>query len=242
MESMHPLSPQVLPVLCLAVLLWGAGCKPDSSGTDAAPGGARRTAAGGGAGTLAGDTHLQSAIKANGAGDYVRAIEETRQALAKGVSPQVLSDTHTIQGNAYTALERYDEAVASHEKALEVDPRSHKAWANLGVTYRRSGKLDKAEECYKRSLEIKSDYADAHVNLGALYLAKNDARKAVEELEYAVKLDPGVGGVAYGNLALAYAIAGRFDEADATLKQAVAQGYASGQEVRKRIDNLKALR
>jgi len=108
----------------------------------------------------------------------------------------------------------------------------------MGIVYRKMGDLDKAEQCYKKAMEIKPDYAELHTSLGALYIHRDQPEKAIPELEEAIRMDSTV-AVTYGNLALAYAMVGRFVEADKTLKTSVFRGYKNYQLVKDRIEALK---
>jgi tetratricopeptide (TPR) repeat protein len=187
-----------------------------------------------------GDAHARRGIDAYKAGEYDAAIDELEQAVDAEVSEYELEEIYTILGNAYLETGRFDEAVAAHKKAIEVNPEFHKAWVNLGIAYRHIGDLEKAEECYTEALRIEPDYAELHASLGALYIVKGEPEKAVEALEKATELDSQL-AVAYSNLALAYAMVGRFEDADVSLRQAVVLGYENWAAVQERIDDLKAL-
>jgi len=49
--------------------------------------------------------------------------------------------------------EDYAASIPWYEKAVKIDPEFVFAWDNLGISYRRTGKLDKAEAAYKSSLK-----------------------------------------------------------------------------------------
>ena len=188
-----------------------------------------------------GDAHAIRGMKAYHNDDYHKAIDELQQAIEAGdITQYELEEVYSTLGNAYYELDRYDEAIAAHEKAISINPDYYKAYVNLGITYRNKGDLARAEEYYTKALSLEPNYAELHASIGVLYIIKGEPAKAVESLERAIELDAKLAG-AHGNLALAYAMVGRFDEAEASLRQATSLGYKNSAEVQERINNLKAL-
>ncbi|HEV8265730.1 MAG TPA: tetratricopeptide repeat protein [Gemmatimonadales bacterium] len=171
--------------------------------------------------------------------DYQAAVGALDTALAAGVSRYPLEQVYTILGNTLNELNRFEEAVSAHRKALEINPTFHEAWVNLGIVYRLKGDYEQAEICYLRALEIAPNYAELHASLGALYIFKDEAHKAVSSLERAIQLDRQL-PVAHANLAIAYAMTGKFDAAESALRRAIVLGYRNGPKVRERIDALRA--
>ena len=51
-------------------------------------------------------------------------------------------------------LERYPEAIAAYERALELTPGFSAAWENLGIVYALNGDLGSAEEKLERAVEL----------------------------------------------------------------------------------------
>ncbi|MGH7531459.1 MAG: tetratricopeptide repeat protein [Gemmatimonadales bacterium] len=171
--------------------------------------------------------------------DFAAAAAALDTALAAGVSAYDVELIYTVLGNALNELGRFDDAIAAHRKALEINPRFHEAWVNLGIVYRLLGEYDHAEQSYLKALELAPDYAELHASLGALYIFRDEAPRAVESLERAIRLDRTL-AVAHANLAIAYAMIGKFDAAESKLRQAIVLGYRNGAVVRERIDALRA--
>ena len=63
---------------------------------------------------------------------------------------------------------RRDDARASLERALAIDPGHAAANNQLGILLREDGKFEEAEAAYRRALESDSSHALAHYNLGVL--------------------------------------------------------------------------
>ena len=171
---------------------------------------------------------------------FKNAASALEKALEKGLQKEKAEIVHTCLGNAYNELDRFEEAIAQHKKALDVNPKFHKAWVNLGICHRLTGKFDEAEKCYKKALELKPDYAELWASMGALYIHQGKYDEAVKVLRKSVSLDKNV-AVAWSNLSLALASVGDFDEADKCLKKAVVLGYRNGPLVQKRINALRSM-
>lgn len=63
---------------------------------------------------------------------------------------------------------RDDEAIATLERALEVDPAHVEANNELAILLRTEGRFEEAEQAYRRALEADPGYALAHYNFGVL--------------------------------------------------------------------------
>jgi tetratricopeptide (TPR) repeat protein len=70
------------------------------------------------------------------------------------------------QGNILAADHRYEEAIASYDKALEVKPDDHQAWYNRGNALSALGRKEEAIASYDKALEVKPDYHQAWYNRG----------------------------------------------------------------------------
>jgi tetratricopeptide (TPR) repeat protein len=59
-------------------------------------------------------------------------------------------------------LGRYEEAIASLDKALEIKPDYHKAWYARGNALYSLDFYEEAIASYNKAIELKPDYAEAH--------------------------------------------------------------------------------
>jgi len=81
-------------------------------------------------------------------------------------------------------LERFDEARAALELAIEQDKNDAVAYNHLGVLARRDGQFDQALDYYNKAIEADPDYAAAHLNRGILLdLYMRDWPAALEEYQ-----------------------------------------------------------
>jgi len=126
-------------------------------------------------------------------------------------------------------------AIAQYQKALEIQPRHAEARFNLGNVLLQQGKVDEAIAQYRQALEIKPDDLGALNNLAWL-LATAPApslRNGAEAVALATKagqLSGGANPAVLRTLAAAYAEAGRFDQATATARKALAEAQAQSND------------
>lgn len=74
-----------------------------------------------------------------------------------------------------------------YEMALEVSPNFNRARNNLGVAFKRRGRIDDAIEQYQLAILADPKFADAHSNLGAAYYSQGRVDDAVQQFERAAK-------------------------------------------------------
>jgi tetratricopeptide (TPR) repeat protein len=170
--------------------------------------------------------------------EFQEALTLFESALSYGVPQDLLAEAHTSLGNTYSELDRQDDAMAEHRRALEVDPGYHKAWVNLGITHRLKGDLEQAKHCYERAIDLAPDYAQAYASLGVVYINQGDSERAVDTLRRAISLDSQL-PVTHANLAVALAGVGDFDHAEKSLSRAVELGYWNEAAVRGQLDAMR---
>ncbi len=119
-------------------------------------------------------------------------------------------------GNAYRSLQRWDEARAVLESAVEVAPQDPEANYSLGMVFAQAGDNSKAYEYLQRALKARPMYPEALNNLGVLYLMTQRIDQAVESFEQCIRVAPAF-DQAYLNLAHVYALEGVRDKARSVL-------------------------
>jgi len=75
------------------------------------------------------------------------------------------------------------EALGWAETATRLDPTLAEGWSNLGVAWRRSGRLDAAESAYLQATEVDPEYHVAYHNLFALMRLRGESEAAREILK-----------------------------------------------------------
>jgi tetratricopeptide (TPR) repeat protein len=111
----------------------------------------------------------------------------------------------------FAAVGRSQEAIATLEKARDLDPVSLGTLTDLGVLRYFAREYDQAIEHYLGVLEMDPGFARAHVTLGSAYVKKGMYAEAIGEIEKAMELSGD--RVKLAALGRAYAAAGRKEEA-----------------------------
>src|SRR6266478_8704628 len=135
------------------------------------------------------------------------------------VTPPNLRIEHNL-GVALAVSDRYDEAAAHFEKALQIDPNFYDGLVVMGVTRAHQGRLPEAIEYFQAAIRSQPDAPKAHVQLAhALWTQKRD-QAALEEMRRASQFEPKDAQIR-ADLGLALQLAGRTPEAIEELHEAL---------------------
>ena len=110
-------------------------------------------------------------------------------------------------------------AAAYVEKALLLDPDCPEGHVYAGLVRLLERRFDEAVRLAQRAVALAPGSADVAVNACWIFTATGRAREAVAEGERAMKLNPIPPPVYFGFLGNAYRLAGRIDDAIATLEK-----------------------
>ncbi|MGV3614278.1 MAG: AfsR/SARP family transcriptional regulator [Fimbriimonas sp.] len=142
------------------------------------------------------------------AGDYERALELYRQAVATVEPHGDVKRRAMIEagiGNTACVLGRYDEAIAHLEAVLRVNRQignRHYVGNNLtslGLTYLAMGRLDEAERYLRESLEVKREldyktgYGNSQNGLAYVAIQRGDLPGALEMIQSAIRIQYEIG-------------------------------------------------
>ncbi len=118
------------------------------------------------------------------------AAETAHDLFARGVS---LEDDPLSQ----------DEAIATYEKVLVIEPRHAASHINLGTIFYHRREFEAAERHYRRAIEIDCRYALAYFDLGNVLDETSRLEEAIDAYKTAIMLAPTYADAHY-NVALAY--------------------------------------
>jgi TolB-like protein/tetratricopeptide (TPR) repeat protein/predicted Ser/Thr protein kinase len=107
---------------------------------------------------------------------------------------------------------RMDEAVATMEKELELDPLSPVLQEQVGIVHLLARQYDKALVQHRRAIELDPQFGEPHLFLGLTQLLRGEFGEAVGAMETGIKLY-GRAPVWLGYLGCTYALAGRVGDA-----------------------------
>jgi tetratricopeptide (TPR) repeat protein len=148
-----------------------------------------------------------------------------RQQIGEEPRPQPEAGAFTAgdysnRGVTYANLGRYDEALADHTRAIDLDPAYATAYSNRGLTYKNLGRYDEALADFTRAIERDPAYATAYYNRGLTYANLGRFEEALADYTRAIERNPAL-APAYSNRGNTYADLGRYDEALADYTRAI---------------------
>lgn len=100
--------------------------------------------------------------------------------------PEIV-DAHLLRGMIASNRQRYDEAIQSFQKTLELNPDITPAIYNLALAYRKSGQIDKALDGFQEVLRRDPFYVYAMQHLAEIYVEKKQPEKAAEYYRKAIE-------------------------------------------------------
>jgi tetratricopeptide (TPR) repeat protein len=161
-------------------------------------------------------------------GDYAAAAA----AFQRSIALQPSAAGYTNLGTALFFQGHYRDSVQAFERAVEMQPSNPLQWGNLGDAYRFvPGNADKARDAYARAIQLSRDLLTRDPALAvnrsrlAVYLAKaGQMTEALAELGQVLTPENTDLNALYRGV-ITYEVAGRRDEALATLERALERGY-----------------
>ncbi|MCZ8126609.1 MAG: tetratricopeptide repeat protein [Microcystis sp. LE19-114.1B] len=136
------------------------------------------------------------------------------------LDPVQASELWHEKGLIHQMGKEYEQAIASYDRALEIQPDDHQAWCNRGNALDDLGRFEEAIASFDRALEIKPDDPEAWYNRGNALKNLGRLEEAIASYDQALEFKPDDPeawvnrGSALGNL-------GRFEEAIASSDQAL---------------------
>jgi superkiller protein 3 len=116
-------------------------------------------------------------------------LRECRQWLQ---DPEI-SDTERVlllcqEGMLLAKLGRHQEALASCDRAMELQPDSEEVWHSRGIILMRVRRYNEALEHFNRALQIQPNYGKVWYNRGIVLLQLGQEQAAATSFEQALSL------------------------------------------------------
>jgi cytochrome c-type biogenesis protein CcmH/NrfG len=113
---------------------------------------------------------------------------EVLETMIKDLEQKVEEDPDNLEllerlGNLYSLAGRWDEAIRTYLRILELNPDNNDVRTNLGTAYFYQGEVEKAIEIYLEVLERDPGFEGAVFNLAFVYDATGNYDKAIEYYE-----------------------------------------------------------
>lgn len=116
------------------------------------------------------------------------------------------------RGNSYLDKEDYKNAIASYNKAIELDLKDSYSYTNRGYAYVELGELDLAFADYNEAIELNPEDYFAYNNRGLIFQSRSDYDRAIEDFTIAIQIDPET-ILAYRNRGITYRMKGEYGNA-----------------------------
>ncbi len=151
----------------------------------------------------------------------IQKILEIKDLLAESHQvPERQAELLAELGKLFIADQRYEEAIASYDRAVVSNPDKYKAWVIRGVVLGILGRHEEAISSSDRALAIKLDYDAAWINRGNALVILGRYEEALESYDRALAINPD-DDAAWYNRGNALGKLGRYEEAIASYDQAV---------------------
>jgi len=86
---------------------------------------------------------------------------------------------------------RYEESIVLYRRFLELKPDDSNGFLGLARVLFWSGRYDEAIQHFEKALSSGADEVEVRIEIGKVYLALHDRKKAKEEFETVLAMDPG---------------------------------------------------
>jgi len=119
----------------------------------------------------------------------LRDLADQAYRVAARLDPHLAEAPYRLGTNALRA-ERYEEAIAHFQQALQRHPGLVDAAQGIGLAYAEQGKMAQAEAQFQAVLRLAPDFAEAYTHLGKLYARTGRLDQAATAYRTVIKLQP----------------------------------------------------
>ena len=119
-------------------------------------------------------------------------LDDAVRLYRESIHSHPTAEAHTFLGWTYSFQGRYEDAIAECQKAIAVDPDFGNPYNDIGAYLIGLDRPDEAIPWLERAITARryEAYHYPHFNLGRIYLAKGMLKKALEEFERALAIEP----------------------------------------------------
>lgn len=144
-------------------------------------------------------------------GDFEEAIQGF-QKIAKRYPEE--KEAHFAMGYyCYTALRRFEEAIAHFNKAIEIDPLFTQSYNQLAYLYNSLDQLEKSIWAINRYISVAPDEANPYDTKAEIYAANGMLDEAIKSFKKAIEIKPDYYG-SWNSLGHMYVFKKQYEEAE----------------------------
>jgi tetratricopeptide (TPR) repeat protein len=125
---------------------------------------------------------------------------------------EALTQLYFNIGASYHMLGEKEDAIKYYSKAIQIDPKSARAYHNRGLIYAGKENYEKAIKDFSKAIKIKPRFALFYNQRGVTYASQKKYDKAEADYLKVIELDPNY-GTAYYNLGNLYMKRKKYDKA-----------------------------
>ncbi len=120
----------------------------------------------------------------------------------------------------YVRNKVWQDSVTLWSDVVSKNPKSYRAYHNMGVVLKEQGRHKEAIDYFSRALSIKPEFAEVHNNLGFALMEQGRLKEAIDYFTEALKIQPDF-AQAHNNLGTAFISQGRIKEATDHFSEAI---------------------
>jgi tetratricopeptide (TPR) repeat protein len=122
---------------------------------------------------------------------FLRAAQQQAEAIKIDSDPEFSSGLFLWEvGNRFSAIDSYEEAIASYDRAVEIKPDKHESWGSRAIALRKLGNYQEAFDSYNQAITIKSDEPQYFHNKGCAYFISGRYPEATNCFEQSIAIKP----------------------------------------------------
>jgi len=152
--------------------------------------------------------------------DVLKQAEQQASLLENKINPNAHSNVFYEVANSYISLEKYEEAITSYDKALQIKPDLYDAWNNRGGALGKLGRYEEAIASSDKALQIKSDLHEAWNNRGVALNGLGRHEEAIASYDKALQIKPDFHD-AFRGRGISLTRLGQYDKALADFNRAI---------------------
>ena len=122
--------------------------------------------------------------------------------------------------DAYSALERYQEAELLYQRAIDLRPGYWENYNFKGAFLLENGRYDEAKVSFREVIRLRPESATGYTNLAGAHLISGELEDAEPLLKAAIRIDPSA-HQAHNNIGFVHYSLGQFEESAEAFRQAI---------------------
>jgi uncharacterized protein (TIGR02466 family) len=161
---------------------------------------------------------IQQLIQLLNQGHLAMAEQKAKALIAHNPREFIL---HHVLSLALDQQQKYAEAIASYQTAIQLKPNMPDLYFNLAIAFTQLDQLHAAEEAYRKAIHLQPNFFEAHGNLGTLLQRQGKLDEAIQSYQAGLRINP-QDARGYFNLGTVLRDKGLLDEAVKHYRQAIA--------------------